>query len=418
LVIVISIFGGLLTPAFSSNLAQQYAFATPSGGGGDTGGSGNGDTDSSSDDEAGDDGGEDQRDPDPDAEQPSEPNSDTDSDTDRDSVSGPEPPEDPCKENPVAEGCEPEPPIGPCIKDPTAEGCKQNLPYPPPPPCPLNSPLPGCKPLPKPPDDDCLYQPSLPKCAPIDGKCPPGFLMNEDGQCFPDKPCPPGFARVDDKSGACLPVDHPVPPNCDPSYPGNCIPSSPPDLECGDNGVPDDLKVLPPDPHRFDLDKDGIGCEAGSGGEAGGGTGGGDNGNIDRDIDGSSTAKECQGEADCFRGKVTEIVDGDTIDINNVRVRLALVDTPERGQSGYTEAIDFVELVCSIGTTALVDEDDGQKEGSFDRLIGLVYCGENGNNNKKSINELLLERGYAVIYQDFCNISEHSLTSWAQRHGC
>jgi micrococcal nuclease len=115
---------------------------------------------------------------------------------------------------------------------------------------------------------------------------------------------------------------------------------------------------------------------------------------------------------------VTEIVDGDTIDINNVQIRLALVNTPERGESGYTEAIDFVESVCSVGTKALVDEDDGQKEGSFNRLIGFVYCGDDGINNKKSLNELLLQGGYAVIYQNFCGISEFSTNSWAQRYGC
>jgi hypothetical protein len=28
--------------------------------------------------------------------------------------------------------------------------------------------------------------------------------MNEDGQCYPDKPCPPGYERIDDdESGAC-----------------------------------------------------------------------------------------------------------------------------------------------------------------------------------------------------------------------
>jgi hypothetical protein len=80
---------------------------------------------------------------------------------------------------------------------------------------------------------------------------------------------------------------------------------------------------------------------------------------------------------------------------------------PEQGQSGYTEAIDFVQSVCGIGT-ALVDEDDGQKEGSFERVIGLVYCGNDNINNKKSLNELLLEGGYAVIYQDFCGVSEFS----------
>jgi hypothetical protein len=57
------------------------------------------------------------------------------------------------------------------------------------------------------PDDDCLFNPALPKCAPIAGKCPPGFLMNEEEQCFPDKPCPAGFTKRDeDETGACYPV--------------------------------------------------------------------------------------------------------------------------------------------------------------------------------------------------------------------
>ena len=169
------------------------------------------------------------------------------------------------------------------------------------------------------------------------------------------------------------------------------------------------------DPHGFDGDNDGIGCE-GSGGNRG--SSGGSSGGSGND-DGSSTSTgECQGQADCFRGTVTEIVDGDTFDINNVRVRLALTNTPEQGENGYSEAIDFVESVCSVGTSALVDEDDGQKEGSFDRLIGVVYCGDSGINNRESLNELLLERGYAVIDQDFCTVSEVSSASWAQRYGC
>lgn len=49
--------------------------------------------------------------------------------------------------------------------------------------------------------------------------------------------------------------------NCDPSYPTVCIPAYPPDLDCGE--IPyRNFKVLQPDPHRFDGDKDGIGCES------------------------------------------------------------------------------------------------------------------------------------------------------------
>lgn len=48
---------------------------------------------------------------------------------------------------------------------------------------------------------------------------------------------------------------------CDPSYPTLCIPPGAPDLDCGDVGVKN-FTVLPPDPHRFDRDKDGVGCES------------------------------------------------------------------------------------------------------------------------------------------------------------
>jgi len=50
--------------------------------------------------------------------------------------------------------------------------------------------------------------------------------------------------------------------NCHPSYPGVCIPPPPPDLDCGD--IPyRRFQVVGDDPHRFDGDGNGIGCESG-----------------------------------------------------------------------------------------------------------------------------------------------------------
>ena len=49
--------------------------------------------------------------------------------------------------------------------------------------------------------------------------------------------------------------------DCDPAYPTVCIPSPPPDLDCGEI-THRNFTVLPPDPHRFDRDKDGFGCES------------------------------------------------------------------------------------------------------------------------------------------------------------
>lgn len=48
---------------------------------------------------------------------------------------------------------------------------------------------------------------------------------------------------------------------CDPAYPDFCIPPPPPDLDCPDIGS-SDFTVRPPDPHGFDADGDGVGCES------------------------------------------------------------------------------------------------------------------------------------------------------------
>lgn len=48
--------------------------------------------------------------------------------------------------------------------------------------------------------------------------------------------------------------------DCHPSYPDVCIPPSPPDLDCRD--IPHRrFRVVGSDPHRFDGDGDGVGCE-------------------------------------------------------------------------------------------------------------------------------------------------------------
>ncbi len=48
--------------------------------------------------------------------------------------------------------------------------------------------------------------------------------------------------------------------NCDPSYPDVCIPSPPPDLDCADIAFRR-FRVVGSDPHHFDGDHNGIGCE-------------------------------------------------------------------------------------------------------------------------------------------------------------
>lgn len=72
------------------------------------------------------------------------------------------------------------------------------------------------------------------------------------------------WVRFVSTSGTENPAPSPTPTpigNCDPSYPTVCIPPPPPDLDCSDIAYRN-FKVLPPDPHHFDSDGDGVGCES------------------------------------------------------------------------------------------------------------------------------------------------------------
>lgn len=134
---------------------------------------------------------------------------------------------------------------------------------------------------------------------------------------------------------------------------------------------------------------------------------------IDRNYVSSSSI--CLGNANCFTGTISKVVDGDTVDVDGeIRIRLSLVNTPEQGEEGYQVAKDFVNSNCGVGTKVLVDEDDGQKAGSYGRMIGLVYCGD----DKLLLNQILIEKGYAQILNEFCDRSEFSHLNWAQANGC
>ena len=107
-----------------------------------------------------------------------------------------------------------------------------------------------------------------------------------------------------------------------------------------------------------------------------------------------------------LEGIVTKVVDGDTLDINGTRIRLALVDTPERGQPGFDQAKEFVESMC-LGKKGELDVDSGQRRGDrYGREVGVVYC--NGVNT----NEKLMTSKLARILVEFCDISEFSNENW------
>lgn len=74
------------------------------------------------------------------------------------------------------------------------------------------------------------------------------------GACPAVVPAPPPAAVV--------PAPAAARGNCDPAYPSVCIPPPLPDLDCGQ--IPHRrFAVLAPDPHGFDGDSDGVGCDSG-----------------------------------------------------------------------------------------------------------------------------------------------------------
>jgi len=124
------------------------------------------------------------------------------------------------------------------------------------------------------------------------------------------------------------------------------------------------------------------------------------------------TRDKCSGNARCFSGQVTQVVDGDTIRVNEHSIRFALASAPELKDTGGFEAQDFMDDICPVGSDALVDEDDGQTQGSFGRIVAVIYC------NGMNLNEELLDANLGHLESEFCRDSEFASTEWAIKHGC
>ncbi|MEK0319009.1 MAG: thermonuclease family protein [Nitrosopumilus sp.] len=126
----------------------------------------------------------------------------------------------------------------------------------------------------------------------------------------------------------------------------------------------------------------------------------------------SYSSQDCSGNARCLTGSVTQVIDGDTIKVDGQSIRFTLASAPELNEFNGPEARDFIENLCPVGSTALVDEDDGQTGGSYGRIIGVIYC------NGVNLNEELLDSEFGYLSSGFCNRSEFKDEDWARKHGC
>jgi len=137
-----------------------------------------------------------------------------------------------------------------------------------------------------------------------------------------------------------------------------------------------------------------------------------ENNSIQKTAGPGKTLEKCEGNARCFSGKITQVIDGDTIRVNDYPIRFSLASAPELGELRGMDARNFIEDLCPIGSEVMVDEDDGQTEGSYGRIVAVVYC------NRMNLNSELLDANLGSLSMEFCQVSEFSETPWAQKHGC
>jgi len=117
----------------------------------------------------------------------------------------------------------------------------------------------------------------------------------------------------------------------------------------------------------------------------------------------------CSGEARCYVGKVTGIINGDTIQVDGQSVRFALASTLEVNKPMGLAAKQYLLQICPIGSKVTVDEDDGQTEGSYERIVALVHC------NGMNLNEAIIEKGFGHLSFVNCDKSEFADEAWS---GC
>ncbi len=127
------------------------------------------------------------------------------------------------------------------------------------------------------------------------------------------------------------------------------------------------------------------------------------------------------GAPDEAYGRVTKVIDGDTIDVqlqdspiseDLIRVRLADIDWPEtRGpkacQAGK-EATNYTRAWL-LSSYVFLDLDDKTGKDPYGRWVAVVYLSEDGK-PRRNFNKMLVDSGHAKI-DDFKN-NEFDPGSW------
>lgn len=119
-----------------------------------------------------------------------------------------------------------------------------------------------------------------------------------------------------------------------------------------------------------------------------------------RNVDIPAVYKDKLKGLEAFKGQVTHVKDGDTIDVKvngkKQTVRLLLLDTPESvsqkipPQKMGEEASTFLKKQLE-GKSVTMVYDHGPKEDKYGRKLAYVFC------EGRHINELMVKSGYGII---------------------
>lgn len=80
------------------------------------------------------------------------------------------------------------------------------------------------------------------------------------------------------------------------------------------------------------------------------------------------------GDRDVLNGVITRVVDGNTVLVNDTRIRIPLIDVADSGNTTAPHAV-LARVLCPAGGTAHYDVDGGQPTGKYGRTVAMVWCG-------------------------------------------
>jgi len=101
------------------------------------------------------------------------------------------------------------------------------------------------------------------------------------------------------------------------------------------------------------------------------------------------------GNAQSYKGKVIKVTDGDSINIlhkgNSLRIRLAEIDAPERGQPFWKKSREALANYVAGKQVKVIEIDIDR----YKRIVGQVYVGD------LRVNGALVRGGYAYVYPGY-----------------